>query len=185
MQPKNYAVFLSAPVEMITSPEHVRQTLTCSQKRLNICGHNDSSFFFVNIHTTYFSTGCCYITPINLSNIPAVMATLNIYGYSWVELQKHCVYPQLSQQMTHLGFVGMLWQTVALRPDSSGCLCSFYAALLKTTGWKYETNGTATSYRAFAIIWDGDRNLNTILLPECLNNDIVKLFWEWLFVHSE
>lgn len=41
------------------------------------------------------------------------MATLNIYSYSSVELQKHFVYPQFSQQMTHLKYVGILWQTAS------------------------------------------------------------------------
>lgn len=101
--------------------------LTHSQWKLNICGHKD----FLNIHTTYFSTGCCYITPIHLSNIPVVMATLNIYSYRWVKLQKKCVYPQLSQQMTHLEDEGFLRQTAPLHPDARGCLCSLSAALLK------------------------------------------------------
>lgn len=86
--------------------------LTNSQKRLNICG--DSFFFFKKRLTSHFSTECCYIIPIKLSNIPVAMAVLNVYCYSLVELQKHTLHPQLSCRLTPLWFVGVLWQKLHL-----------------------------------------------------------------------
>lgn len=118
-----YVIFLSASLEMITSQDECQTNFWHIPRRSSI--FVDTRIFFLNIHATYFSTGCCYITPINLSNIPVVMATLNIYSYSWVELQKHCVYPRLSQQMTHLRVCRYPVAGCSLRNDVSGCLCSF------------------------------------------------------------
>lgn len=45
------------------------------------------------------------------------MVTFNIYSYRWAKLQKKCVYPQLSQQVTHLEDEGFLRQTAPLHVD--------------------------------------------------------------------
>lgn len=74
----------------------------------------ETAFFFKKRLTSHFSTECCYIIPIKLSNIPVAMAVLNVYCYSLVELQKHTLHPQLSCRLTPLWFVGVLWQKLHL-----------------------------------------------------------------------
>lgn len=106
---------------------------------------------FWNIHATYFSTGCCHTTPIELR------AT---FLWSWLH-RTYTVTAGLSFNSTERSSAKPANDTsrvcrypvadCALSPlHKSGCQCSFFAALLKITGQKYETNKTATSYRSYA-----------------------------------